>query len=423
MGQQSSSSASSSGGAGGSSSKKFLRTKSKELATTSSTGTTGSRFSYAAGDERPPLAGTLALPVPPPGGGGAGGSGGRAASNPVPVGGGVGGPGGAPVRGRQLSSGAAAAGAAASGRGKSPPPISDEDLSNNLNQNGDSPSPSNVGYEKQPRTIQRVGGSEIPTTPVSGSFSISSTTPPIPTTQTIMATPPSVSHGANFLRGTRSGSPPPPSATTLGTSATSAASNTSPMMAASGQSQVGSLNSLNRIPSNLSAGTSVTSGGGYLGTSPGGPAGLNGSNSNLPASSGSGSNSNYRTLDVDNMISRLLEAGYSGKVSKSPPLKNAEITSVCLAAREVFLSQPTLIELSPPVKIVGDVHGQVSLTLPFFFLGRLSSGSFCWLQCNKKKRKKKRLGLSQCQVVIPSSNGEVNEMCPLTICSRLAFFF
>ena len=59
------------------------------------------------------------------------------------------------------------------------------------------------------------------------------------------------------------------------------------------------------------------------------------------------------------MIGRLLEAGYSGKVTKSPPLKNAEIASVCLAAREVFLSQPTLIELSPPVKIVGDVHGQV----------------------------------------------------------------
>lgn len=65
-------------------------------------------------------------------------------------------------------------------------------------------------------------------------------------------------------------------------------------------------------------------------------------------------------LDVDNMIGRLLEAGYSGKVTKSPPLKNAEIASVCAAAREVFLSQPTLIELSPPVKIVGDVHGQVS---------------------------------------------------------------
>ena len=64
-------------------------------------------------------------------------------------------------------------------------------------------------------------------------------------------------------------------------------------------------------------------------------------------------------MDLDNMISRLLEAGYSGKVTKSPPLKNAEIASVCAVAREVFLSQPTLIELSPPVKIVGDVHGQV----------------------------------------------------------------
>lgn len=58
------------------------------------------------------------------------------------------------------------------------------------------------------------------------------------------------------------------------------------------------------------------------------------------------------------MISRLLESAYTGKVPRSPPLKNAEITSICLAAREVFLSQPTLIELSPPVKIVGDVHGQ-----------------------------------------------------------------
>jgi len=70
-----------------------------------------------------------------------------------------------------------------------------------------------------------------------------------------------------------------------------------------------------------------------------------------------------QVLDVDNMIGRLLEAGYSGKVTKSPPLKNAEIASVCAAAREVFLSQPTLIELSPPVKIVGDVHGQVSVLL------------------------------------------------------------
>lgn len=73
-----------------------------------------------------------------------------------------------------------------------------------------------------------------------------------------------------------------------------------------------------------------------------------------------------QVLDVDNMISRLIEAGYSGKVTKSPPLKIAEINAVCLAAREVFLSQPTLIELSPPVKIVGDVHGQYADLIRLF---------------------------------------------------------
>lgn len=71
-------------------------------------------------------------------------------------------------------------------------------------------------------------------------------------------------------------------------------------------------------------------------------------------------------LDVDDMIQRLLDVGYTGKVSKSLCLKNAEITAICQAAREVFLSQPTLIELSPPVKIVGDVHGQYSDLIRLF---------------------------------------------------------
>ena len=31
---------------------------------------------------------------------------------------------------------------------------------------------------------------------------------------------------------------------------------------------------------------------------------------------------------------------------------------VRVAVREIFMAQPTLIELTPPVKIVGDVHGQ-----------------------------------------------------------------
>ncbi|BGP02524.1 Serine/threonine-protein phosphatase PP-Z1 [Rhodotorula toruloides] len=73
-----------------------------------------------------------------------------------------------------------------------------------------------------------------------------------------------------------------------------------------------------------------------------------------------------QTFDIDDMISRLLDAGYSGKVTKLVCLKNAEITAICQAAREVFLSQPTLIELSPPVKIVGDVHGQYSDLIRLF---------------------------------------------------------
>ncbi|EIN13771.1 phospho protein phosphatase PPZ [Punctularia strigosozonata HHB-11173 SS5] len=71
-------------------------------------------------------------------------------------------------------------------------------------------------------------------------------------------------------------------------------------------------------------------------------------------------------LDVDDMIQRLLDVGYTGKISKSLCLKNVEITAICTAAREVFLSQPTLIELSPPVKIVGDVHGQYSDLIRLF---------------------------------------------------------
>lgn len=91
-----------------------------------------------------------------------------------------------------------------------------------------------------------------------------------------------------------------------------------------------------------------------------------------------------KSIDLDDMISRLLDAGYAGKVTKAVCLKNAEIQAICMAAREVFLSQPALIELSAPVKIVGDVHGQYTDLIRMFemcgfppnsnylFLGNLS---------------------------------------------------
>ena len=73
-----------------------------------------------------------------------------------------------------------------------------------------------------------------------------------------------------------------------------------------------------------------------------------------------------KALDIDEMINRLLDTGYTTKVTKAVCLKNAEITAICTAVREVFLSQPALIELSAPVKIVGDVHGQYTDLIRLF---------------------------------------------------------
>lgn len=71
-------------------------------------------------------------------------------------------------------------------------------------------------------------------------------------------------------------------------------------------------------------------------------------------------------LNIEDLIQRLLDAGYSGKRTKSVCLKNQEIAMICSAAREIFLSQPPLLELSAPVKIVGDVHGQYTDLIRIF---------------------------------------------------------
>lgn len=76
--------------------------------------------------------------------------------------------------------------------------------------------------------------------------------------------------------------------------------------------------------------------------------------------------SDIKDIDLDDFIKRLLDAGYTGKVTKSVCLKNAEIVAICQRARECFLSQPALLELDAPVKIVGDVHGQYTDLIRLF---------------------------------------------------------
>jgi len=87
------------------------------------------------------------------------------------------------------------------------------------------------------------------------------------------------------------------------------------------------------------------------------------------ANDGAGSpmeTSALKPADLDDMIQRLLDAAYTGKVTKTVSLKNAEIFAICSAVREVFLTQPSLLELAPPVKIVGDIHGQYTDLIRMF---------------------------------------------------------
>lgn len=87
-----------------------------------------------------------------------------------------------------------------------------------------------------------------------------------------------------------------------------------------------------------------------------------------------------KSMDLDDMITRLLDAGYSTKITKAVCLKNAEITAVCTAVREALLSQPALIELSAPVKIVGDIHGQYTDLIRLFEMcGFPPSANFLFL--------------------------------------------
>lgn len=79
-------------------------------------------------------------------------------------------------------------------------------------------------------------------------------------------------------------------------------------------------------------------------------------------------NSKKSEIDIDLIIDRLLEigmkkplGGYSSNSRRSKdklPITSNEIKYILSKSRSIFLDQPTLLRLSPPVKIVGDIHGQ-----------------------------------------------------------------
>ncbi|UJR28887.1 hypothetical protein I4U23_010107 [Adineta vaga] len=70
-------------------------------------------------------------------------------------------------------------------------------------------------------------------------------------------------------------------------------------------------------------------------------------------------------VNVDSVIEQLLEVRKHPKLEKIE-LKENDIRIIVHKAREIFLSQPVLLELEAPLKICGDTHGQFSDLLRLF---------------------------------------------------------
>lgn len=55
---------------------------------------------------------------------------------------------------------------------------------------------------------------------------------------------------------------------------------------------------------------------------------------------------------LDDIIDRLLEVR-NGRPGKPVQLTEQEVRQLCITAKEIFLSQPNLLELEAPIKICG----------------------------------------------------------------------
>ena len=73
---------------------------------------------------------------------------------------------------------------------------------------------------------------------------------------------------------------------------------------------------------------------------------------------------NPEFLDVQRIIDQLLE--FKSTPDQQIELILPDIRKLCHKSREIFLSQEMLLELSLPLVIVGDIHGQFESLLAFF---------------------------------------------------------
>jgi len=73
-------------------------------------------------------------------------------------------------------------------------------------------------------------------------------------------------------------------------------------------------------------------------------------------------------VDLDDIIARMLEKRNSAPGTKVN-LKLHEVKYLIEKSREIFISQPVLLDLEAPLKIVGDIHGQYWDLLRLFEYG------------------------------------------------------
>ncbi|KAJ1552031.1 Serine/threonine-protein phosphatase pp1, partial [Cladochytrium tenue] len=73
-------------------------------------------------------------------------------------------------------------------------------------------------------------------------------------------------------------------------------------------------------------------------------------------------------INVDSIIDRLLEVRGS-RPGRQVMLTEQEIRYLCVTSRDIFMSQPILLELEAPIKICGDTHGQYYDLLRLFEYG------------------------------------------------------
>ena len=72
--------------------------------------------------------------------------------------------------------------------------------------------------------------------------------------------------------------------------------------------------------------------------------------------------------DIDQIIDKLLEVRQA-RPGRQVNLTENEVKFLCNKSRDIFMSQPILLELEAPLKICGDVHGQYYDLLRLFEYG------------------------------------------------------